>query len=54
MTAAERPSVFHNIYGVARILFLDHESLNLVLQAPDLVHKITCFVRGNRCGNNSA
>ncbi len=34
---------------------LDHESLDLVLQAPDLVHKITRFVRGDaRCNNGSA
>lgn len=34
---------------------LDHESLDLVLQAPDLVHQVAGFVRGNaRCNNGPA
>ena len=33
---------------------LDHESLDLVLQAPDLVHEITGFVRSNAGGNHSS
>jgi len=33
---------------------LDHEPLNLVLQGSDLVHEITCFVRGDACCNDGS
>lgn len=54
MAAAERHLYSTTFMSAFVSNSLDHESLDLVLQAPDLVHKITGFVRGNRGGNNSA
>lgn len=54
-TAPPRLRLPSSAVGLCASNALDHESLHLVFQTPDLVHEIAGFVRGDaRCNHGSA